>query len=287
MTKVSVLIPTYNTKEKWLKESLQSILDQTFQDFEIIVLDDGSDHSPEAAVLSFHDDRIKFYKNETNLGVGKTRNKLLDLATGEYIAFQDADDISDPSRLEKQVQFLDTNPDFSGVSAGMVSTLSGTEKTNPPSPLILDFLGGCTFSQNCALLRSKDFKDCSLRYDASLRTSEDYDLWARAVVKGLKFANLQEILLKYRQVATSLVHTQGRVGTIVDRQIKEFLLDHLTNQPILRREVAKVVSRNDRKKCSWKERIFSVRNEWDGLQKYKILQIFGLKIKLKKKTVKE
>ena len=287
MTKVSVLIPTYNTKEKWLKESLQSILDQTFQDFEIIVLDDGSDHSPEAAVLSFHDDRIKFYKNETNLGVGKTRNKLLDLATGEYIAFQDADDISDSTRLEKQVQFLDTNPDFSGVSAGVVSTLSGTEKTNPPSPLILDFLGGCKFCQGCALLRIKDFKDNSLRYDTTLRTSEDYDLWARAAVKGLKFANLQEILLKYRQVANSLVHTQGNIGTKVDRQIKEFLLDHLTNQPILRKEVAKVVSRNDRKKCSWGERIFSVRNEWNGLQKNKILQIFGLKIKLKKKTVKE
>ena len=139
MPKVSVLLPTYNTKEDWLKESIESVLNQTFQDFEIIVLDDGSKTSPEAVIKSFNDDRIKFYINETNLGVGKTRNKLIELATGEYVAFQDSDDISLPTRLEKQVKFLDENPDFTGVSGGCETFPNKRISLGIPEPKIVDF----------------------------------------------------------------------------------------------------------------------------------------------------
>ena len=109
MPKVSVLMPVYNTKEEFLRESIESILHQTFQEFELIILDDGSSNDVESIVRTYKDTRIGFYKNEQNLGVAKTRNKLLDLAKGEYCAFQDADDISLPERLEKQVKFLDEN----------------------------------------------------------------------------------------------------------------------------------------------------------------------------------
>ena len=88
MSKVSVLIPTYNTKEEWLKEAIESILKQSYQDFEIIILDDGSKTSPEEIINSFNDSRIQFHKNEINLGIGKTRNRLLELANGDYLAFQ-------------------------------------------------------------------------------------------------------------------------------------------------------------------------------------------------------
>ena len=127
--KVSVLMPVYNTDEKYLRESIKSILEQTFTDFELLICDDGSASSPRETAESFSDPRIKFLQNERNLGVSATRNRLMATAVGEYIAWQDADDISMPDRLGRQVLFLDENPDFSGVSGkvqpfphGLVST---------------------------------------------------------------------------------------------------------------------------------------------------------------------
>jgi glycosyltransferase involved in cell wall biosynthesis len=280
MSKVSVLIPTYNTKEDWLKESIESVLNQTFQDFEIIILDDGSKNSPEALIKSFNDDRIKFYQNETNLGVGKTRNKLLDLATGEYIAFQDSDDISLPTRLEKQVKFLDENPDFSGVSAWLETFPNKKVLKNKPEPKILDFLGGCNFTQGCAMLRLNKFKEFNLKYNIDLTTSEDYDLWSRSIEK-IKLYNLQEVLLKYRRNSQSLVHTQNKKIKDADLAIKQRLLDKLTNDKKLQEKIIRLISKNSQKQSSIFEKIFSIRNEWDGLNKNKILQIFGIKIKIK------
>ncbi len=284
---VSVLMPVYNTAENILRESIESILQQSFSDFELLICDDGSFSSPEAVVVSFNDPRIKFLRNEKNLGVAKTRNRLMDAAQGEYIAWQDADDISLPERLEKQAEFLDAHPDFSGVSAWMESFPRRTVRENPEHPALLDFLGGCKFTQGCAMLRIKDLRDNGLRYDDSLKTSEDYDLWARAAVKGLKFANLQEVLLMYRRVAGSLVHSQGDAGAQADRRIKNFILEQLTADPVLREKIAAAVARFDRKKCSPGEWLFSIRNQWYGLKKVKILQIFGLRIKLAAKTVEK
>ena len=280
MPKVSVLLPTYKTEEEWLKESIQSILDQSFQDFELIILDDGSEKSPEDIVKSFNDNRIKFYQNEINLGVGKTRNKLLELATGDYVAFQDSDDISLPSRLEKQVDFLDKNLEFSGVSGWMETFPHKKTLKSPEEPKILDFLSGCKFTQGCAMLRLKHFREFDLKYNTRLTTSEDYDLWARSVEK-LKLYNLQEILLKYRRNPQSLVHTQNNKIKEADIIIKQRILDKLTSDTKLQKKVIKLVSSLDKKQSSFFEKIFSIRNEWDGLDKNKIIQILGIKLKIK------
>lgn len=280
MKRVSVLIPTHNTKEEWLKESIESVLNQTFQDFEIIILDDGSEYSPENLIKSFNDNRIKFYQNDQNLGVSKTRNKLLELATGDYVAFQDSDDISLPSRLEKQVDFLDKNREFSGVSGWMETFPHKKILKNPQEPKILDFLSGCKFTQGCAMLRLNKFKEFSLRYDADLTTSEDYDLWSRSV-ENLKLYNLQEVLLKYRRNPQSLVHTQNKKIEKADRIIKQRILDKLTCDTKLQKKVIKLVSSLDKKQSSIFEKIFSIRNEWDGLNKNKIIQILGIKLKIK------
>ena len=280
MPKVSVLIPTYKTKEEWLKESVQSILDQTFQDFEIIILDDGSDNSPELVINSFNDDRIKFYQNETNLGVGKTRNKLLDLATGEYIAFQDSDDISLPTRLEKQVRFLDENLDFSGVSAWLETFPNKKVCKYMPEPKVLDFIAGCKFSQPCSMLRVTDIRKYNLKYNDNLSTSEDYDLWSRCI-ENIRLYNLQEVLLKYRRNPNSLVHTKKKEIAEADLVIKQRLLNKLTSNSELQKKIIKVITGSDKKQSSIFEKLFSIRNEWNGLKKNKILQILGIKIKLK------
>ena len=102
--KVSVIIGVYNS-EKYIEETIRSVLNQTYKNFELIVIDDGStDKSFEiVAKLAEKDKRIKFLKNDRNLGVSATRNRLIDIAKGEYVAIMDSDDISLPERLEKQV----------------------------------------------------------------------------------------------------------------------------------------------------------------------------------------
>jgi len=278
--KISVLIPVYNTKEAFLRESVESILNQTFQEFELIIVDDGSVNDVEAVINSYEDKRIKFYKNEKNLGVAKTRNRLLDLAKGEYCAFQDADDISYPERLKKQAEFLDKNHEISIVGTDLERFPSKKIITNPTYPKLFDFIGGCAISQGTSMFRLEDLKKNNLRYDEDLLTSEDYDLWSRAVLV-LNFANINEPLLKYRRVGTSLCHSKNDTAYGIDKKIKQRLLDYLTNDSKLQKEILKTVSKYSVKKASFAENIFSVRNEWHGEKKAKILTLLGLKIRIK------
>lgn len=99
MPVISVIMPVYNTKEKFLREAVESILNQTFTDFEFIIINDGSDSITEDIILSYKDLRIKYLKNEQNLGIVQSLNKALKSASGKYIARMDADDISMPHRL--------------------------------------------------------------------------------------------------------------------------------------------------------------------------------------------
>ena len=114
--KVTVVIPVYN-REKYVCEAIESVLDQTFADFELLVIDDGSTDRSREAVQSYHDPRIRLMSNEKNEGIPKTRNKGIGLARGEYLAFLDSDDRAYPERLAKQVAFLDRHPDYAAVGA--------------------------------------------------------------------------------------------------------------------------------------------------------------------------
>jgi len=115
--KVSVLFPVFNTKEEYLRAAIESILSQTFSDFEFLILNDASTNNAEEVIKSYTDPRIKYFKNEKNPGISETRNKLLDLATGEYLAIMDHDDISLPNRLQKQIDYLNNNPEVGVVSS--------------------------------------------------------------------------------------------------------------------------------------------------------------------------
>ena len=118
MVKVSVCMPVYNTKPEYLREAVESILNQTFKDFEFLILSDSPDNTEIDKIISSYDDkRIKYSKNTKNIGISESRNKLLKTAKGEYIAVFDHDDISLPNRLEKEVEYLDKNPDVSVVGS--------------------------------------------------------------------------------------------------------------------------------------------------------------------------
>lgn len=279
MPKVSVLMPVYNTKEEFLKESIESILNQTFQEFELIIIDDGSSNDVEGIVNNYKDARIKFYKNEQNLGVAKTRNRLLDLAKGEYCAWQDSDDIALPQRLEKQVEYLDKNLSISVLGTNWERFPNKRVSNYPQFPMALDFIAGCVLSQPTVMFRAADFRKYDLKYNPELITSEDYDLWARGI-KYLSYASLQEPLLKYRTSGNSLYHTANKYAYKIDKKIKHELLETLTKNPALQKKILKAVASCYRKKTNILENIFAIRNEWYGDKKIKILVFLGLNIKL-------
>jgi len=114
--KVTIVIPVYN-REKYIVAALESVLAQTFTDFELLVIDDGSTDRSVALARSYGDPRMRLVCHTTNLGVAKTRNQGLQLARGEYLAFLDSDDWAYPARLAKQVAFLDHHPDYAAVGA--------------------------------------------------------------------------------------------------------------------------------------------------------------------------
>ena len=137
--RVSVLTPIYNTNPVHLRECIESILNQTFKDFEFLILNDSPDNKEiEKIVLEYakHDKRIKYSKNDKNMGITPSRNKLLKMARGEYLAIFDHDDISMPTRLEQEVNYLDEHPYIGAVSSwvqemfddGTMLTLKHPEK---------------------------------------------------------------------------------------------------------------------------------------------------------------
>ncbi|GHU05641.1 hypothetical protein FACS1894205_5940 [Alphaproteobacteria bacterium] len=198
--KVSVLLPAYNA-EKYIAEAIQSILDQTFTDFEFIIINDGSKDNTVKIIRQFVDPRIIFIDNEQNSGLIAALNQGLDLARGEYIARMDADDISLPTRFAKQVAFMDANQDV-GVLGSWVQWFGddcGERVLRRDSAVgFFEVLRDCPVAHPTVMLRKSVFDKYDLRYDSDYVNCEDYELWSRAIYYT-KIVNLPEILLKYRR----------------------------------------------------------------------------------------
>jgi glycosyltransferase involved in cell wall biosynthesis len=197
---VTVLMSVYNG-ERFLREAMESILEQTFSDFEFLIIDDGSTDSTPDIVRSFSDARIKLVRNERNMGMAFSWNRGLAIAKGEYIARMDADDVSLPERLKKQVAFMDAYSDV-GICGSWVETF-GTQCVTPWHPPVEDGIirGEHIFhSDMChpsVIFRKALFEEKKLSFDANMFPAEDYDLWVKAS-KFMRLANIPERLLLYR-----------------------------------------------------------------------------------------
>lgn len=202
MVRVSVLMPVYNTDSDILKQTIESILNQTFTDFEFLIVNDCStDKNVEKIVLEYQkkDSRIKYFLNEKNLGISGTRNKLIDLSRGEYLAVMDHDDISLPSRFEKQIEFLDNNLDV-GVVSSWYEIFPKTKFVKYPTSdfdIKVNLMRNCTLLHPASMIRKSVLIANNLKYEADFSPAEDYGLWIR-LIKFTKFANIPEILFKYR-----------------------------------------------------------------------------------------
>ena len=199
--KVTVLMPVFNG-EAFLNEAVESILNQTFTDFEFLIIDDGSTDRSVNIIKSYDDPRVRLVCNNQNMGLVATLNRGIDLSLGTYIARMDCDDVSLPTRLQKQIAFLDEHPDV-GVCSSWVTVIGKEPKLVWTYPLESDeikcwLLFESVLPHPSAILRAKLFKERSFYYDASFRHAEDYELWVRTA-SYMSFANIDEVLLLYRQ----------------------------------------------------------------------------------------
>jgi len=201
--RVSVLTPIYNTNPQHLRECIDSILAQTFTDFEFIILNDSPDNIElDELVKSYTDSRIVYVKNEKNMGISTSRNKLIDLSRGEYLAVFDHDDISVPERLEKEVAILDENGHI-GVVSGWIDWFGDTKYTGvhiyPEQDTdIKTFLtNDCFIVHTACMIRKSVLIENNIRYEWLYSPAEDYQLWAR-LMDVTDFYNLQMVLAKYR-----------------------------------------------------------------------------------------
>lgn len=208
---ISVIMSTYKEDEKLLRESIESILNQTYKDFEYIIILDYPDNDVHKSVIeeyALKDDRIHFYINEKNMGLTDSLNRGLSLCHGEYIARMDADDISLPDRLERQMKYLEKNRyDLIGGITEMVNengSLLYSIKSVPTDPKKIN--KALRYSQCIAhptwLGRKEVFeKNAGYRH---MPLCEDYDFTLRAVLNGFVISNLNEAVLKYRMTSNSI-----------------------------------------------------------------------------------
>ena len=207
---VSVLMPVYNTAP-YLREAMDSMLSQIFKDFELIVLNDCSPDNAEEILDTYDDPRIVRYKGKKNAGLSNVLNVGMGMARGKYIARMDSDDISLPQRLQVQVDYLDKHPDVDLVSVGMrlFGAKEGTwiREINPEKVKI-EALFHSPVLHASSVWRKDAFEKQGLRFRQEMVPAEDYDLWTRAMLKGLKLVNLPEVLYEYRiHEAQATVHT--------------------------------------------------------------------------------
>lgn len=208
--RVSVLMPIYNTKEEYLRTAIESILNQSFTDFEFLILDDCPDNPREDIVKSYKDKRIKYSKNERNLGITPSRNKLIEMAKGEYLAIFDHDDISLPERLEKEVAYLDGHSEVGVVSCVVKQIVRSRLSENPTEDhdIKLALMRTCAINHSAAMIRKSVLIDNNIRYEEEFSPSEDYALWCR-LIPYTKFHNLPEVLFHYRDHKDNTSHNQA------------------------------------------------------------------------------
>lgn len=208
MLKISVLMPAYNSA-KYISESISSILDQTYSNFELIIVDDCSTDDTWQIIKNFakRDKRIIALKNEKNLDIAANRNKALDVARGEYIAWQDADDISYPKRLMSQKEYLDRNSEV-GIVGGYLDFFSdrceyiSTRKYPETDSEIRNIIFRYTpVAQPAAMIRKECFKNVG-NFDKKIAVAEDLDMNFR-IGEQYQFANIQEPVIRYRLNDTS------------------------------------------------------------------------------------
>lgn len=217
MPKISVMMPLFNAG-KFVDKSIKTILNQTYDDFELIIIDDKCTDNSVDIVEKIHDSRICLYHNEINKGIAYTRNKCIDLAQGEYIAIMDDDDLADLSRLEIESKYLDEHKDVDVIGAKYCEideldkiTYISYEPLNNPLYIRAYLMLYNAVANGSAMMRKDFIERNNIRYCDNCYGMEDYKFWIDCSIHG-KISNLNNILLYWRNSnsnETSRVYNQA------------------------------------------------------------------------------
>ncbi|MGX8712363.1 MAG: glycosyltransferase family 2 protein [bacterium] len=226
MAKVTVLMPTYNVAP-WVEEAVQSVLNQTYKDFELLVVDDGSTDDTLDHVRAIQDDRIRIAAFPDNVGLADNLNRGLDLISTELVARMDGDDIAEHDWLETGVKVLDSHPDIDICSFGFQFFGTKTSLVRFPEyhgDSKAQMLFGCTVI--VPVMRRRVFTDNNLRYRADTFPAEDYSLWARAY-RVAKVYNVQRTLFHYRTHATQISTARRQAQIEKSNEVRLQMLEWL------------------------------------------------------------
>lgn len=228
--KISVIMPVYNG-EKFLREAIESILNQTYSDFEFIIANDGSTDKTLDIIIEYQevDPRIVILKGEKQ-GLVKTLNDAIQISKGDYIARMDADDISFSRRFEKQIELIEKEKlDICGCHYLLINE-SGKCLDTVLTPiddngLILYLAIGVPFAHGSVMFRKDFMLTNNLRYGQGVKFAEDKALWIAMYKNSAKFSNVNEILFKYREYSGSLSKTGNSKIRIDDELLKSEILE--------------------------------------------------------------
>jgi glycosyltransferase involved in cell wall biosynthesis len=245
---VSVLIPVYNAAE-FVKDAVESILAQSYSDFEVIIVNDGSTDSSLEILESIKDNRIKII-SQPNAGIAAALNNGIEHTSGKYIARQDADDISLPGRLEKQVEFLEKNAGY-GLLGGWAKIIDKEGKATgrflkhdtTNAKLHYDLLWNSPFVHPSVMFRKECINKVGGFYTGK-ELFEDYDMWS-SIAKYYKLANLPEVLLNYRELSTGLSFTTQNSNERVINQRRKNLA---ATFPTLEKEIIEALAWSGKKR---------------------------------------
>lgn len=217
---ISVLMPVYNG-EKYLAEAIDSILNQSFRNFELLILlEYGSNEESKRIIAGYTDDRIKVIENTERLGLPLSLNKGIDFASGKYIARMDTDDVSLVDRFKIQYEFLEAHPEISLCGSSIRINGKGRKMPVFESAEAIKFgtYFECPFYHPTIMWRKDDLRKENLYY-RNLPQSEDYDLWTR-VIPSLQVFNINKVLLNYRVHSSNKSALGIKVINKIDDEVK-------------------------------------------------------------------
>lgn len=199
--KVSVIMSEYNTEEEILEQSIKSILEQTFKNFEFIIVNDGDSNNLKNIVNKLNDERITLIENKKNIGLPKSLNKAIDKSKGKYLIRMDSDDISHPKRIEKLVNFIESNPHFSVVGSSINLLTESDEKIEKISSGEItkhDLMNKRAPVHPSVIMKTEDIRNIGGYKTDNVSRCEDFVLWSELLLNQYKIFIIEDILLDYR-----------------------------------------------------------------------------------------
>jgi glycosyltransferase involved in cell wall biosynthesis len=301
LPEISVLMPVYNS-EKYLKEAIDSILNPTFNNFELLVFDDCSTDRSVDIIKGYRDERIKLIQNNKNLGIPKNLNRGIDQAKGKYLARMDADDICIHTRFEKQYQFMESFEDIA-VCGTWVQFVGSKKKwlmdnilKNPSNSEEIKcwLLFNCVIKHPSVMIRKKILDQYGFQYNEKVSRAEDYDLWVR-ISKNHALSNIEEVLLKYRIHESSVSRVHRNANIQQSNKIRKNLLSELgikcsKKELDLHHELSQIYPRELTRKllsdCNdWLYKIYISNKKTNIYDEYSLLKILSQKWNSITKTV--